>query len=59
MSKALGWGGGPWALVIELSVVCPWVCFGKTSQMYMVLFRTNIYNTVCVAANYLSVPGLV
>ena len=35
MSKAPGWGGGPWALVVELSVVCPWVCFGKSSQIYI------------------------
>ena len=32
MSKAPGWGGGPWALVVELSVLCPWVCFGKSSH---------------------------
>ena len=35
MSKAPGWGGGPWALVVELSVLCPWVCFGKSSQIYI------------------------
>ena len=36
MSQAPGWRGGPWALVVELSVVCPWVCFGKCSQIYII-----------------------
>ena len=38
MSKAPGWGGGPWALVVELSVLCPWVCFGKSSQIYIYIY---------------------
>ena len=32
--QSTGVGRGPWALVVELSVVCPWVCFGKSSQIY-------------------------
>ena len=38
MSKAPGWGGGPWALVVELSVLCPWVCFNKSSQIYIYIY---------------------
>ena len=48
MSKALGWGGGPWALVIELSAVCLWVCFGKSSQIYM---YTKVLNKIIVKLN--------
>ena len=45
MSKAPGWGGGPWALVVELSVLCLWVCFGKSSQIYIYIY---IYIYICV-----------
>ena len=43
MSKAPGWGGGPWALVVELSVVCLWVRFGKSSQIYICIYTLHLW----------------
>ena len=48
MSKAPGWGGGPWALVVELSVVCPCVCFGQIlSQILRHVFAVACFSGDC------------
>ena len=35
------------ALVAELSVVCPWVCFGKSSQILRHLFAVACISGDC------------
>ena len=40
MSKAPGGGEGVHGQLVELSVVCSWVCFGKSTQIH-VYFQLN------------------
>ena len=43
MSKAPGGGEGVHGQLVELSVVCSWVCFGKSSQIYFQLDRIKLF----------------
>ena len=43
MSKAPGGGEGFHGQLVELSVVCSWVCFGKSSPIYFQLNRIKLF----------------